>query len=106
MPEKQSGGHFANGGAHKPELKGQRTKKIINSNADSRAYSRENSIERSNKDLSPPGEQWECDTRRKCFVNKYDQLLSCEYCGNLRCIQCLGINKTVYRGISGRQDIP
>ena len=106
MPEKQSGGHFANGGAHEPELKGQRTKKIISSNANSRAKSRENSVERSNKDPSPSGEQWECDTCRKTFVNKDDQLLSCEYCGNFRCIQCLGINKTVYRGISGRPDIP
>ena len=47
-----------------------------------------------------------CDTCRKTFVNKDDQLLSCEYCGNFRCIQCLGINKTVYRGISGRPDLP
>ena len=106
LPEKQSGGHFANGGAHEPELKGQRTKKIISSNANSRANSRENSVERSNKDPSPSAEQWECDTCRKTFVNKDDQLLSCEYCGNFRCIQCLGINKTVYQGISGRPDIP
>ena len=49
--------------------------------------------------------QRECDTCKKHFVNKDDQLLSCEYCGSFRCIQCPGINKTVYRGISGRPDL-
>ena len=106
MSEKQSGGHFANGGAYGAELKGPRTKKIIGSNANSRANSRKNSADRSNKEPSPSGEHWECDTCRKTFVNKDDQLLSCEYCGNFRCIQCLGIYITVYRGNSGRPDLP
>ena len=29
MPEKQSGGHFANGGAHEPELKEQRKSSVV-----------------------------------------------------------------------------
>ena len=103
---KQSGGHFANGGAHGLEIKSSRTKKLINSNSNSRTNSRENSIERTNKDDTSPGDKWECDTCKKHFVNKDDQLLSCEYCGSFRCIQCLGINKTAYRGISGRPDLP
>ena len=103
---KQSGSHFANGGPHGLEIKKPRTKKRTNSNASSRNNSRENSIERSNKDAPPTGDKWECDTCKKYFVNKDDQLLSCEYCGSYRCIQCLGINKTVYRGISGRPDLP
>ena len=103
---KQSGSHFANGGAHGSEIKSTKARKALSSNANSRTNSRENSIERSKKDDSSSTDRWECDTCRKQFVNKDDQLLSCEYCGSYRCIQCLGINKTVYRGISGRPDLP
>ena len=106
LPEKQSGGHFANCGAHGTETKGARAKKIANSNVNSRTNFRENSIERSNKEPTSSEDKWECDTCKRTFVNKDDQLLCCEYCGNYRCIQCLGINKTIYRGISGMPDLP
>ena len=53
--------------------------------ARSRNNSRESSIDRSNKDAPTPGDKWECDTCKKNnFVNKDDQLLSCEYCGSYR----------------------
>ena len=43
---------------------------------------------------------------KKTIVNKDDQLLSCEYCGDFRCNECLDINKTAYRDIIGWPDLP
>ena len=44
-----------------------------------------------------------CDKR---FGEPGDMLLTCEFCGNHRCISCLGMTKLVYKSISGRTDLP
>lgn len=70
--------------------------------------SRNNSRNNSNERPSSPSksESWLCDTCDKLFENESDKLLTCEYCSNHRCINCLGMTQTVYKSISGRPDLP
>ena len=60
------------------------------------------------KGQHPPSksDSWKCDTCDKLFENENDKLLTCEYCSNHRCINCLGMTQSVYKGISGRPDLP
>ena len=70
----------------------------------SRNNSRCDSTERS---TSPSkSDSWKCDTCGKLFENENDKLLTCEYFSNHRCINSLGMTQSVYKGISGRPDLP
>ena len=42
----------------------------------------------------------------KTFGEPGDMLLTCEFCGNHRCISCLSMTILVYKSISGRTDLP
>lgn len=63
-------------------------------------------IDSTRKDSPSPVDSWECDLCKETFSDSNDKLLTCEYCAKHRCIACLGMNKTVYKAISGRPDLP
>lgn len=49
---------------------------------------------------------WSCADCEKSFTNENDMLLTCEYCGDHKCISCLGMTKAFYKQVSGREDLP
>lgn len=107
---KQSSGHIQDSGAQDEKIENSQTKKEgrpgkKGSLQNSRNNSRCNSQERP-RPLSPSDSgNWQCDTCTEIFRSSNDKLLTCD-CGNHRCIDCLGMNKSVYKGISGRADLP
>ena len=60
----------------------------------------------SNKSEPPLKKDWLCGGCDKTFGEPGDMLLTCEFCGNHRCISCLGMTKLVYISITGHTDLP
>ena len=60
----------------------------------------------SNKSEPPLKKDRLCMGCDKTFGETGDLLLTCEFCGNHRCISCLRMTKLVYKSISGRTDLP
>ena len=60
----------------------------------------------SNKSEPPLKKDRLCRSWDKTFGEPGDMLSTCEFCGNHRCISCLGMTKLVYKSISGCTDLP
>ena len=66
----------------------------VNSAANSRSYSKDRD------------ETWTCDTCDDVFQSDQSKLLECEYCNTHRCIKCLNLPVSCYKGLSWSQDFP
>ena len=80
------------------KLRGRPRKGSLSNNNNSVPNSRGNSKERN--------EAWTCDTCETVFQSDQSKLLECEYCNTHRCIKCLNMPATCYKGLSGREDFP